>query len=81
MLAEITFGSMPSGSWPSMRLMAWLIFCSAVARLVPYVKDAWMIEALVVLVADVDSRPGTPWMAVSIGIETSLLTTSGEAPG
>ena len=40
-----------------------VIFCSAVARSVPYVKDAWMIEALVVLVAVVDSSPGTPWIA------------------
>jgi hypothetical protein len=35
MLAEMTFGSMPSGSWVLMRLIAWVIFCSAVARLVP----------------------------------------------
>ena len=34
-----------------------------------------------VLVAVVESSPGTPWIAVSIGVETSLLTTSGEAPG
>ena len=40
-----------------------------------------MIEAFVVLVAVVDSSPATPWMAVSIGAETSLLTTSGDAPG
>ncbi len=64
-----------------MRLIACVIFCSAVARLVPYVKEAWMIDAFVVLVAEVDSSPGTPWIAVSIGIETSLLTTSGDAPG
>jgi hypothetical protein len=40
-----------------------------------------MIEAFVVLVAVVDSRPGMPWIAVSMGVDTSLLTTSGEAPG
>ncbi len=81
MLAEITLGSTPSGSWLLMRLIACVSFCSAVARLVPYVKDAWMIEAFVVLVADVDSSPATPWIADSIGIDTSLLTTSGDAPG
>ena len=32
-------------------------------------------------VAEVDSIPGTPWIAVSIGVETSSLTTSGAAPG
>jgi hypothetical protein len=40
-----------------------------------------MIDAFVVLVAEVDSRPATPWIAVSIGTDTSLLTTSGDAPG
>ena len=30
MLAEMTFGSTPLGSWVLMRLIAWLIFCSAV---------------------------------------------------
>jgi hypothetical protein len=40
-----------------------------------------MTEAFVVLVAVVDSRPATPWMAVSIGVDTSLFTTSGDAPG
>ena len=79
--ADSTCGSTLSGSSPEMRLIAWLSFCSAVARSVPYVNDAWMIEAFVVLVAVVDSRPGTPWIADSIGVETSLLTTSGDAPG
>ena len=35
MLAEMTFGSTPSGRVALMRLIAWLIFCSAVARSVP----------------------------------------------
>ena len=81
MLAEMTFGSTPSGSWLEMRLIACVIFCSAVARSVPYVKDACTIDAFVVLVAVDDSSPGTPWIAFSIGVETSLLTTSGDAPG
>jgi len=58
-----------------------LIFCSAVARFVPYENDACTTEALVVLVAVVDSSPGTPWMAASMGVDTSLFTTSGDAPG
>jgi hypothetical protein len=45
------------------------------------VKEACTIEPFVVLVADVDSSPATPWIAVSIGVETSLPTTSGDAPG
>src|SRR4051812_21977603 len=81
MLAEITFGSTPDGSWLEIRLIACCIFCSAVARSVPYVNDACTIEAFVVLVAVEDSRPGTPWIAFSIGVETSLFTTSGDAPG
>ncbi len=81
MLAEITLGSTDSGSSLLMRFTACVIFCSAVARSVPYVNDAEMIEAFVVLVALVDSSPGTPWMAVSIGVETSFSTTSGDAPG
>src|SRR4051794_11206345 len=80
-LNETTFGATLSGSWLLMRLIAWVIFCSAVVRSVPYVNDAWMIEAFVVLVALVVTSPGMPWMADSIGLETSLLTTSGEAPG
>ena len=39
-----------------------------------------MIDAFVVDVAVVDSSPAMPWIAVSIGVETSLFTTSGEAP-
>jgi hypothetical protein len=45
------------------------------------VKDAVTVEAPVLLVAVVESRFSMPWMALSIGVETSLLTTSGEAPG
>ena len=44
-------------------------------------NDACTIDAFVVLVAVVDSSPGTPWIAVSIGVDTSLFTTSGDAPG
>ncbi len=40
-----------------------------------------MIDEFVALVALVDSKPGTPWIAVSIGVETSFSTTSGDAPG
>ena len=79
--AVMTWGSTPSGSCDLMRPIAWLIFCSAVARLVPYAKDAWITDELVVLVAVDVSRPGTPWIAVSIGVDTSCSTTSGEAPG
>ena len=39
------------------------------------------LHAFVVLVALVSSSPGTPWIAVSIGVDTSLFTTSGDAPG
>ena len=38
-------------------------------------------ERPVELVVDVDSSPVMPWIAVSIGVETSVLTMSGEAPG
>ncbi len=78
---ETTLGSTLSGNVDLMRLIACRIFCSAVARSVPYVNDAWMMEAFVVLVAVVDSSPGMPWIAVSIGVDTSLFTTSGDAPG
>ena len=33
------------------------------------------------LVVEVVSSPVMPWIAVSIGVETSVFTTSGEAPG
>ena len=78
---DTTFGSTPDGSVDLMRLIACWIFCSAVARSVPYVKDACTIDAFVVDVAVVDSSPGMPWIAVSTGVETSLFTTSGDAPG
>jgi len=81
MLTVTTFGSTPAGSWLLMRSIASVTFCSAVARSVPYVNCACTIEAFVVLVADVVFSPGTPWMAVSMGVDTSLLTTSGAAPG
>ena len=42
---------------------------------------AVMIDCLVLLTADVESRSGTPWMAASTGVLTSWLTTSGDAPG
>ena len=38
-------------------------------------------ESPVELVVDVVSSPVMPWMAVSMGVETSVFTTSGEAPG
>ncbi|KJL32794.1 hypothetical protein RL72_00146 [Microbacterium azadirachtae] len=79
--AVMTCGSTPSGSCDLIRPIAWLTFCSAVARLVPYANDAWITEEFVVLVAVEVSRPGTPWIAVSTGVETSCSTTSGEAPG
>ena len=44
-------------------------------------KDAWITEEFVVLVAVEVSRPGTPWIAVSMGVDTSCSTTSGDAPG
>jgi hypothetical protein len=40
-----------------------------------------MVEKFAFDVAVVPSRPGTAWIAVSIGVLTSSLTTSGLAPG
>lgn len=37
-------------------------------------------ERPVELVVEVDSRPVMPWIAVSIGVDTSVFTTSGDAP-
>ena len=39
------------------------------------------MEKFVFEVAVLDSSPATPWIAVSIGVLTSSLTTSGAAPG
>ncbi len=44
-------------------------------------NDAETLESPEVEVAVVDSRPGTPRIADSIGVETSASTTSGLAPG
>ncbi len=81
MLPAITTGSIPSGSVVRIRLMDWSIFCSAVARSVPYVNDAEMTEESVREVAVEDSRPGTAWIARSMGVDTSVSTTAGDAPG
>ena len=40
-----------------------------------------MLDVAAPDVAVVCSRPGTPRRAVSMGVDTSLFTTSGEAPG
>jgi hypothetical protein len=45
------------------------------------VNEAVICEKFVFEVAVVLSRPATRWMALSIGTETSVLTTSGLAPG
>ena len=80
-LSASTCGSTSSGSWSAMRFTAESSFCSANARSVPYVKLAVTRERPVELVVDVDSRPVMPWMAVSMGVETSVFTMSGDAPG
>jgi hypothetical protein len=45
------------------------------------VNCAVTTEEFVFDVDEVCSRPGTDWMAASIGLETSLATTAGAAPG
>jgi hypothetical protein len=45
------------------------------------VNDAVTVDAAVFEVAVVESRFSMPCTALSIGVETSLLTTSGDAPG
>ena len=69
-----------SGSFDR-RLMASWTFCSAVAIFVPYVNDAVTCDTFALDVERLDSRPATPWIAASIGTDTSLSTTAGEAPG
>ena len=63
----------------------WATFGYLEPARVRVIKDATTVSVIyggeTVLVAVVDSRPGTAWMAVSIGVDTSLATTSGEAPG
>lgn len=55
--------------------------CSARAMSVPNWKLALTSEKPVLEVAFDSSSPGTAWMAVSMGVETSSSTTAGAAPG
>ena len=78
---DITRGSTWEGSICEIRLTARSTRCSVLAMSTPYVNSASTIEAPVFDVAVVFSRFGTERSAVSMGSETSLFTTSGEAPG
>ncbi len=80
-LKVITWGVTPLGRVLEMRSRASCTFCSEVAMSVPYWKDAVTVEADVLDVAVVESRFSMPWIALSIGVDTSVFTTSGDAPG
>ena len=77
----MTCGSTPVGRVARIRLIACVTFCSVATRSVPYLKVADTTDELVLEVAVLESSPAMPWMADSIGTETSSFTTSGEAPG
>jgi hypothetical protein len=80
-LKVMTCGVTLEGRRVLMRSRASWTFCSEVAISVPYAKDAVTVEAEVFEVAVVESRFSMPCSALSIGVLTSVLTTSGDAPG
>ena len=80
-LPEMIRGSASLGSSPSRSESTPFSFSVAWSEVVPKAKETRSTESPVVEVTVVDSTPSKPMTACSIGEETWLSTTSGDAPG
>ncbi len=81
MLPAMAWGWTSSGRDRLALEMALSIWFRARSRFEPYVNTRLIWDTPLREVEDVDSRPSTPFRAVSSGPLTCLSTTSGEAPG